>query len=169
MCNLTKQELCVLELVAKGLINKEIAQELNISIATTKAHLESIYKKLNAKNATTIESHKTVYRPWGCYTVLEEGEGFLSKCIAVNPDAKLSLQKHFHRSEHWIVLEGEATVVKGNDIYTLSAGESIDIGIEEVHSLQNFGKEQLKVLEIQQGDILDENDIVRLQDIYGRV
>ena len=131
--------------------------------------VKNIYKKLNAKNATTKESHKTVYRPWGCYTVLEEGEGFLSKCIAVNPDAKLSLQKHFHRSEHWIVLEGEATVVKGNDIYTLSAGESIDIGIEEVHSLQNFGKEQLKVLEIQQGDILDENDIVRLQDIYGRV
>lgn len=131
--------------------------------------VKKIYEKLNAKNAETKETHKTVYRPWGYYTVLESGDGFLTKCIAVNPNAKLSLQKHFHRSEHWIVLDGVATVVKDNEVYTLAAGESIDIAVEEVHSLQNFGNEQLKVLEVQQGDILDENDIVRLQDIYGRV
>ena len=128
--------------------------------------VKKIYKKLSAEAK---EVHKTVYRPWGCYTVLAEGEGFLTKCITVNPNAKLSLQKHFHRKEHWIVLDGEATVIKDCELYKLSSGESIDIGIEEIHSLQNLGREQLKVLEIQQGDILDENDIVRLQDIYGRV
>ncbi len=130
--------------------------------------VKSIYKKLSGKNSTAKEIHKTVYRPWGYYTVLEEGTGFLTKCITVNPNAKLSIQKHFHRSEHWIILEGEATVIKGDETLTLSSGDSVDIDIEEIHSLQNLGKEQLKVLEVQQGDILDENDIERIQDIYGR-
>lgn len=130
--------------------------------------IKNIYKKLNGKNTTAKEIHKTVYRPWGYYTVLEEGTGFLTKCIVVNPNAKLSIQLHHHRSEHWTILEGLATVVKGNKTYRLEAGNSIDIGIEEVHSLQNLEGEQLKVLEIQQGDILDENDIERLEDIYGR-
>ena len=130
--------------------------------------IKNIYKKLNGKNTTAKEIHKTVYRPWGYYTVLEEGVGFLTKCIVVNPEAKLSIQLHHHRSEHWIIVEGTATVVKGDKTYTLEAGTSIDIGIEEIHSLQNLHNEQLKVLEIQQGDILDENDIERLEDIYGR-
>ncbi len=131
--------------------------------------IKKIYKKLNKNNLKTKEIHKTVYRPWGCYTVLEDGVGFLTKCITVNPDAKLSLQLHHHRSEHWVVLEGEATVIKGSETYTLKPGESIDIDKEEIHSLQNLNKEQLKVIEIQQGEILDENDIERLEDIYGRV
>lgn len=130
--------------------------------------IKNIYKKLNGKNTTAKEIHKTVYRPWGYYTVLEEGFGFLTKCIVVNPNAKLSIQLHHHRSEHWIMLEGIATIIKGNKTYKLEAGNSIDIGIEEIHSLQNEGNEQLKVLEVQQGDILDENDIERLEDIYGR-
>ena len=130
--------------------------------------VKNIYKKLNGKNTVTREVHKTVYRPWGYYTVLENGNGFLTKCITVNPNAKLSVQLHHHRSEHWIILEGEATILKGEETVKLQAGESIDIAIEEVHSLQNYGSEQLKVLEIQQGDILDENDIERLEDIYGR-
>ena len=130
--------------------------------------VKNIYKKLNGKNSIAKEVHKTVYRPWGYYTVLEEGSGFLTKCITVNPEAKLSLQLHHHRSEHWIILEGVATVVKGDEVLTLNAGDSVDIAVEEVHSLQNLGTEQVKVLEVQQGDILDENDIERLQDIYGR-
>ena len=130
--------------------------------------IKNIYKKLNGKNTTAKEIHKTVYRPWGYYTVLEEGTGFLTKCIVVNPNAKLSIQLHHHRSEHWIILEGTATVIKGNETHKLEAGKSIDIAVEEIHSLQNHENEQLKVLEIQQGDILDENDIERLEDIYGR-
>ena len=131
--------------------------------------IKSIYKKLSGKNSSKREIHKTVYRPWGYYTVLENGNGFLTKCITVNPQAKLSVQKHHYRSEHWVILEGEATVIKGDNILTLNPGESIDIDIEEIHSLQNLGKEQLKVFEVQQGDVLDENDIERIQDIYGRV
>lgn len=131
--------------------------------------VQKIYAKLNEKNSATKEIHKTVFRPWGYYTVLENGEGFLTKCITVNPQAKLSLQKHFHRSEHWVVLEGEAVIIKGDEQITLQSGESIDIGIEEIHSLQNHGNEQLKIIEVQLGDILDENDIERIEDIYGRV
>ena len=131
--------------------------------------IKKIYNKLNGKNTTAKDIHKTVFRPWGCYSVLEEGSGFLTKCIIVNPNAKLSVQLHHHRSEHWIILEGKAHILKGNKFYDLEAGQSIDIGIEEIHSLQNLSNEQLKVLEVQQGDILDESDIERIEDIYGRV
>lgn len=155
-----------------GLENAVVVETEDAVLVCDKKNLngiKKIYKKLSGKNTSAKEIHKTVFRPWGCYTVLEEGIGFLTKCIIVNPNAKLSLQLHHHRSEHWIVLEGEATVIKGDNTYTLEAGKSIDIDIEEVHSLQNHGSEQLKILEVQQGDILDENDIIRLQDIYGRV
>ena len=131
--------------------------------------IKNIYKKLNGANSSKKEIHKTVYRPWGYYTVLEHGNGFLTKCITVNPNAKLSVQLHHHRSEHWIILEGKATVIKGDETIVLESGESIDIAAQEIHSLQNLEKEQLKVLEVQQGEILDENDIERIQDIYGRV
>ena len=154
-----------------GLENKIVVETEDAVLVCDKTNIneiKNIYKKLNGKNSSTKEIHKTVYRPWGYYTVLENGNGFLTKCITVNPNAKLSVQLHHHRSEHWIILEGEATVLKGKEYVKLQAGESIDIAVEEIHSLQNYGKEQLKVLEIQQGDILDENDIERLEDIYGR-
>ena len=131
--------------------------------------VKKIYEKLKDINDETHKVHKTVYRPWGYYSVLQEGEGFLTKCICVNPHAKLSLQYHFHRSEHWVVLEGNAIVVKDNIEYNLTPGESIDIKIKETHSLQNPTNKPLKILEVQKGDILDENDIVRLSDLYGRV
>ena len=131
--------------------------------------VKKIYEKLKDKNDPTHQIHKTVYRPWGFYTVMQQGKGFLTKCIGVNPNAKLSLQKHFHRSEHWVVLEGKALVIKGNIEYQLEPGDSINIGIEEVHSLQNPYDKPLKVLEVQKGDKLEEDDIVRLEDMYGRV
>ena len=130
--------------------------------------VKKIYEKLKNKNDPAHQIHKTVYRPWGFYTVMQQGEGFLTKCIGVNPNAKLSLQKHFHRSEHWVVLEGQALVIKGDEKYELSPGESINIGIEEVHSLQNPYDKPLKILEVQKGDRLEEDDIVRLEDMYGR-
>ena len=131
--------------------------------------VKKIYEKLKDKNDPTHQIHKTVYRPWGYYTLMQQGEGFLTKCIVVNPEAKLSLQKHFHRSEHWVVLEGQALVIKGEEKYSLKPGDSINIGIEEIHSLQNPYEKPLKVLEVQKGDKLQEDDIVRLEDMYGRV
>ena len=130
--------------------------------------VKKVYEELKQRDDDSHKIHKTVFRPWGYYTVIQEGKGFLTKCIMVNPKAKLSLQLHHHRSEHWVVLEGKALVVKGQDKYELLPGEHIDLAIEEVHSLQNPYDEPVKILEVQRGDILDENDIERLEDMYGR-
>ena len=107
-------------------------------------------------------------RPWGYYTVLEEGQGYLIKTIQVNPNEKLSLQSHEHRSEHWIVLEGEAKVYLNDKILNLKCGESIDIAVGEKHSLENATCNNLKIAEVQKGDILLETDIIRYEDRYGR-
>jgi len=131
--------------------------------------IKEIYKKMTGRKAVLKDVNKTVYRPWGYYTVLESGEGFLTKCITVNPKSKLSLQRHFQRSEHWIILEGEAFVTKGQKSAVFKSGESVDIQAQEIHSLENKGLEPLKIIEVQMGDVLDENDIERLDDIYGRV
>lgn len=120
-------------------------------------------------NADKNKAYSTVHRPWGFYTVLMEGEGFLVKMIHVNPEASLSLQLHNHRAEHWAVLVGTAKVVKGNEEFTLSPGESIDIPVKTKHSLQNSTDKDLKIIEIQRGELLSEDDIIRFEDLYGRV
>ncbi len=131
--------------------------------------VKKIVSHLKERHDETQYSHKTVYRPWGYYTVLNQGKGFLTKCIYVNPGASLSVQLHHHRSEHWVVVEGKALVLKGEEYFELENGDSIDLAVEEKHSLKNPYDEPLKILEVQKGDILDENDIVRFEDMYGRV
>ena len=111
----------------------------------------------------------TENRPWGSFTVLDEGEGFKVKRISVNPGHKLSLQYHHHRSEHWTVVQGVATVTLGEDIKQLKVNESIYILLKEKHALANEGKELMQLIEVQVGDYLGEDDIVRLEDRYGRV
>lgn len=131
--------------------------------------VKKIFDTLKTQNDETYKVHKTVYRPWGYYTVLGEGKGFLTKMIQVNPGQKLSVQSHNHRSEHWVVLEGTAKVVLEGKEHILSPGHSVDIAVKEIHSLQNPYDEVLKIVEVQKGDILIEEDIIRYEDIYGRV
>jgi len=131
--------------------------------------VKKIYDTLKTQNDETYKVHKTVYRPWGYYTVLGEGKGFLTKMIQVNPGQKRSVQSHNHRSEHWVVLEGTAKVVLEGKEHILSPGHSVDIAVKEIHSLQNPYDEVLKIVEVQKGDILIEEDIVRYEDMYGRV
>lgn len=131
--------------------------------------VKKIFETLKRQNDDTHKVHKTVYRPWGYYTVLAEGKGFLTKMIHVNPGQKLSVQSHNHRSEHWVVLEGMAKVVLEGKEHILSPGHSIDIDVKEIHSLQNPYKDNLKIIEVQKGDLLIEEDIVRYEDMYGRV
>ena len=131
--------------------------------------VKKVYDTLKNQNNETYKVHKTVYRPWGYYTVLGEGKGFLTKMIQVNPGQKLSVQSHNHRSEHWVVLEGTAKVVLEGKEHILSPGHSVDIAVKEIHSLQNPYDEVLKIVEVQKGDILIEEDIVRYEDMYGRV
>lgn len=131
--------------------------------------VKKIFDTLKKQNDTTHKVHKTVYRPWGYYTVLGEGKGFLTKMIHVNPAQKLSVQSHNHRSEHWVVLEGKAKVVLEGKELILSPGHSIDIPVKAIHSLQNPYEEDLKIVEVQKGDLLIEEDIIRYEDMYGRV
>lgn len=131
--------------------------------------VKKIFDTLKKQNDNTHLIHKTVYRPWGFYTVLAQGEGFLTKLIHVNSGQKLSVQSHNHRSEHWVVLSGTAKIILENKEYELTPGHSIDIPLKSIHSLQNPYEENLEIIEVQLGDLLLEDDIVRYEDMYGRV
>ena len=131
--------------------------------------VKKLYEKLREKESDTIKLHKTVFRPWGYYTCMNSGKGYLTKTICVMPKQKLSIQSHNYRSEHWVVLEGRALVVLNDKEYNIDAGESIDIPIQAKHSLQNPYDEELKIIEVQKGDYISEDDIIRYEDSYGRV
>ena len=130
--------------------------------------VKQIFETLKQQHDNTQMVHKTVYRPWGFYTVLAQGDGFLTKMIQVNPGQKLSVQSHNHRSEHWVVLSGTAKVVLEGKEHILSPGHSVDIDVKAIHSLQNPYKDDLKIIEVQKGDLLIEEDIIRYEDMYGR-
>lgn len=107
-------------------------------------------------------------RPWGHYEQLAIGARFQVKTIVVKPGGKLSLQSHFHRSEHWIVVEGSAIVTKGQEVKLLSENDSIYIPLGEVHRLENPGRVPMRLIEVQTGSYFGEDDIVRYEDDYGR-
>lgn len=131
--------------------------------------VKKVFDKLKEIKDETHKIHTTVYRPWGYYTVLNQGEGYLTKMICVSKKGQLSLQSHNYRSEHWVVLSGTARVTLDEKIYMLKAGSSIDIPVKVKHSLANPYDEELKIIEVQKGDKLIEEDIIRYKDIYGRV
>ncbi|MDA9043200.1 mannose-1-phosphate guanylyltransferase/mannose-6-phosphate isomerase [Pseudomonadales bacterium] len=114
------------------------------------------------------ESHREVYRPWGKYDSIDVGERYQVKRITVRPGAKLSVQMHHHRAEHWVVVSGTASVTNGGKTFLLSENESTYIPVGIVHSLENPGKVDLEIIEVQSGSYLGEDDIVRYEDIYGR-
>lgn len=123
------------------------------------------YKQINP-NLTHI--HRTAHRPWGTYTVLEDTPGYKIKRIMVKPGKRLSLQKHFHRNEHWIVLSGTATVTVGEKTFSVHPNESTYIKAGEVHRLANLGKIPLTIIETQVGEYTGEDDIVRIEDDFNR-
>ena len=127
-----------------------------------------LYTRLKAQGHETHRLHTTVHRPWGTYTVLEEGPHFKIKRIVVKPAASLSLQMHHHRSEHWIVVSGMANVVNGDQEIFVNTNESTYIPAGHKHRLKNPGVVDLVMIEVQSGEYLGEDDIVRFDDIYGR-
>lgn len=130
--------------------------------------VKDIYNKLKKSNNEVYMVHKTVYRPWGYYKCIERGEGFLTKLIHVSPRQQLSYQMHNFRSEHWVVLTGKAKIILEDKEYVLNPGQSIDIPLKAKHSLQNPFFDDLEIIEVQLGDKLVEEDIIRFKDIYGR-
>jgi mannose-1-phosphate guanylyltransferase/mannose-6-phosphate isomerase len=122
---------------------------------------------LEPNNKDCIE-HKTMHRPWGRYTVLDEGDGFKVKFIHVEPGAKLSLQSHSHRVEHWVIVKGTARVTIGEELKTLNPNESIFVPVETKHRLENIGKKELTIVEVATGAYIEEDDIKRFDDDYKR-
>ena len=131
-------------------------------------NIKNIVEKLKKEKRGEIINHRKVYRPWGYYDSVDSGQGFQVKRISVNPGSKLSLQKHQHRSEHWVVINGIAQVTCGNKVFELKENQSTYIPQREVHRLENREKTPLEIIEIQTGDYLGEDDITRLEDDYER-
>ncbi len=131
--------------------------------------VKDVVARLDQAAATQVVTHRKVQRPWGWYDSVDRGERFQVKRIGVKPGASLSLQMHHHRAEHWVVVKGTAEVTRGDQTFLLSENQSTYIPIGEVHRLRNPGKMELEMIEVQSGSYLGEDDIVRLQDAFGRV
>ncbi len=131
--------------------------------------VKKIVAELKAQKRSLASSHRKVHRPWGWYDSIDSGERFQVKRIVVNPGASLSLQMHHHRAEHWIVVKGTAEVTNGENVFLLGENESTFIPLGHAHRLSNPGKVPLEIIEVQSGSYLGEDDIVRLEDTYGRI
>lgn len=130
--------------------------------------VKKVVEILKAQGSELVNFHPTVHRPWGTYTVLEDSSGYKIKRIEVKPGAALSLQMHHHRSEHWIVVSGTAEVTNGENVFLVRKNESTYIPAGNKHRLVNPGVMNLVMIEVQSGDYLEEDDIVRFDDVYGR-
>jgi mannose-1-phosphate guanylyltransferase/mannose-6-phosphate isomerase len=130
--------------------------------------VKKVVDQLKASGRTEHSFHRVVHRPWGSYDSLEEGGRFQVKRIMVKPGASLSLQKHHHRAEHWIVVSGTAEVTCDDKVFLLTENQSTYIPLGSVHRLRNPGKVPLELIEVQSGSYLGEDDIVRFDDVYGR-
>ncbi|MFZ6649786.1 cupin domain-containing protein, partial [Undibacterium sp. TJN25] len=132
-------------------------------------NIKRIVSRLREGNYAQADNHRKVYRPWGHYDSVDSGEHFQVKRIVVKPGAQLSMQMHRYRAEHWIVVKGVAIVTKGEQLLTLLANQSVYIPVGVKHRLENRGETDLELIEVQSGSYLGEDDIVRFDDIYGRV
>jgi len=131
--------------------------------------VKNLVNQLDIQDRKEVTEHRQVFRPWGHYDSVDTGPRFKVKRITVKPGGKLSLQMHHHRAEHWIVVSGTAIVKKGENEFLLTENQSTHISIGEIHSLENPGKINLEIIEIQTGPYLGEDDIIRINDIYGRI
>jgi mannose-1-phosphate guanylyltransferase len=130
--------------------------------------VKRVVDRLKAQKRPEVELHREVFRPWGSYDSVDHGERFQVKRITVKPGAKLSLQMHHHRAEHWVVVSGTAKVRLGDEVKLVTENESVYIPVGVTHSLENPGKVPLHLIEVQSGSYLAEDDIVRFEDLYGR-
>ena len=146
----------------------ETADAVLVANKTRSQDVKHIVNALSKQNREEHTLHRKVHRPWGWYDSIDEGGRFKVKRIQVNPKASLSLQKHHHRAEHWIVVTGTAEITNGDKVLTLTENQSTYIPLGEVHRLANPGTIPLEIIEVQSGSYLGEDDIVRYEDKYGR-
>jgi mannose-1-phosphate guanylyltransferase/mannose-6-phosphate isomerase len=159
-------------LAAIGVKDLTIVETADAVLVAHKDHVQDVKKivnRLKEQNRPEIELHRQVYRPWGSYECIDSEERFQVKRITVNPGASLSLQMHYHRSEHWIVVTGTARITRDDESFILSENQSTYIPLGIKHRLENPGKIPLELIEVQSGSYLGEDDITRYHDTYGRV
>ncbi|MCJ8314759.1 MAG: mannose-1-phosphate guanylyltransferase/mannose-6-phosphate isomerase [Saccharospirillaceae bacterium] len=155
-----------------GLENLVIINTKDTLLVVHKDHCQDVKQlvgKLDLDHRVETQVHREVHRPWGHFDGIDRGERYQVKKIVVNPGEQLSLQKHHHRAEHWVVVSGTAMVTNGNREFMLSENESTYIPAGEIHMLRNPGVIPLELIEVQSGSYLGEDDIVRIKDVYGRV
>jgi len=152
----------------KNLIIVETDDALLVADRSKSQDVKKIVEQLKGSNRSEYGIHRKVHRPWGWYDNIDSGEGFKVKRIQVNPGASLSLQKHRHRAEHWVVVKGVAEVVNGEKLIKLLENESTFIPKGQSHRLSNPGPDFLEIIEVQSGKYLEEDDIIRIEDSYGR-
>lgn len=158
--------------VAMGLKNQIVVETPDAILVAdkSKSHdVKNIVKELAQSGHSEATEHPLVYRPWGSYQTLILSERFQVKMLSIKPGARLSKQKHLHRAEHWVVVAGTAKVLRGEDTLTLTENQSVYIPIDTIHYIENPGHIELKIIEVQTGSYLGEDDIIRLEDRYGRV
>jgi mannose-1-phosphate guanylyltransferase len=146
----------------------DTADALLVASTSRAQDVRHVYAQLKARGHDAYKVHRTVHRPWGTYSVLQEGPTFKIKRIEVKPGASLSLQMHRQRSEHWVVISGTARVTNGDKTFTVRTNESTFIPAGNRHRLENAMQEALVIIEVQSGTYVGEDDIVRFEDQYGR-
>ncbi|GGC87008.1 mannose-1-phosphate guanylyltransferase/mannose-6-phosphate isomerase [Undibacterium terreum] len=155
-----------------GLDDVIVVETPDAVLVTNKSNTQNIKRivsRLREGNYAQADNHRKVYRPWGHYDSVDSGEYFQVKRIVVKPGGRLSMQMHHHRAEHWIVVSGTALVTRGEETMTLTANESTYIPLGVKHRLENQGETNLELIEVQSGSYLGEDDIVRFDDVYGRL
>ena len=167
--NLVISEKLVATIDVDDLLIIDTADALLVSRKGSSQKVKNVVKQLKERNSELPNIHVTAHRPWGTYTILDEANGYKVKRIVVKPGKRLSLQKHYHRSEHWIVVSGTATVTRGEEEFLVRANESTYIPMGELHRLENVGKIPLVMIEAQVGEYVGEDDIVRISDDFKRV
>jgi mannose-1-phosphate guanylyltransferase len=153
----------------KDLVVIETADAILVADKQAAQEVKKLVTRISNAQRTETEIHREVFRPWGSYDSLGSGPRYQVKSIRVKPGAKLSMQYHHHRAEHWVVVSGTAKVIIGDQSRLVYENESVFIPQGERHMLENPGKTWLELIEVQSGSYLGEDDIVRLGDVYGRV
>jgi mannose-1-phosphate guanylyltransferase / mannose-6-phosphate isomerase len=166
-CFVTSQRL-VATVAVDNLVVVETADAVLVARKDRVQDVKEVVDRLRTAGRPEWQHNQKVIRPWGSYVSIDSGERFQVKRITVHPGAALSLQKHCHRAEHWVVVKGAALITRGDEVLTLGENESTHIPLGVVHRLANPGQIPLELIEVQSGSYLGEDDIVRLEDVYGR-
>jgi mannose-1-phosphate guanylyltransferase/mannose-6-phosphate isomerase len=167
-CYLQADQRLIATVGVRDLVIVDAGDSLLVADRSQSQAVKQVVEHLRARQHPAAQHGATVYRPWGSYTVLEDADDCKVKRLTVNPGGILSLQKHYRRSEHWTVVHGTARVRVGDKEFLLERNQSTYIPTDTLHRLENPGAQPIHLIEVQCGDYFGEDDIVRLEDVYGR-